>query len=253
MGGFAVVYLDAGHAERQEELAAATALALEDAPPVRTFPSYQGQRHYPGLWWSATLGRHVGYESWLERDTACMLDFDPQVVAFASQPFWLRWEHDGRVRSHAPDWFARLADGTGVVLDCRPAERVRPADAAVFETTARACQEAGWRYELVHGHDPVWLANVRWLAGYRHPRHHVQPIAETLLAAFAQPRKLLAGAGAAGDPIATLPVLYHLLWRGTLRADLMVRLADASLVRLDERLGGRRVLAPPEDAAEAAR
>ena len=137
MGGFTVTYLDAGQVERQEDLTAAATLALEDAPPVRTFPSYHGQRHYPGLWWSATLGRHVGYESWLERDSACMLDFDPGVVAFASQPFWLRWEQDGRACSHVPDWFARLADGTGVVLDCRPADQVRPKDAAVFKTTAR--------------------------------------------------------------------------------------------------------------------
>jgi hypothetical protein len=234
VGGFTVTYLDAGQVERQEDLTAAATLALEDAPPVRTFPSYHGQRHYPGLWWSATLGRHVGYESWLERDTACMLDFDPGVVAFASQPFWLRWEQDGRACSHVPDWFARLADGTGVVLDCRPADQVRPKDAAVFNTTARACQEVGWRYELVGGHDPVLLANVRWLAGSRHPRHYIEPIASALLAAFAQPRRLLAGAAAAGDPIATLPVLYHLLWQGRLHVDLTVQLADTCLVRPGE-------------------
>ncbi len=84
------------------------------------------------------------------------------------------------------------------------------------------------------GHDPVLLANVRWLAGSRHPRHHVEPIASALLAAFAQPRRLLAGAAAAGDPIATLPVLYHLLWQGRLHVDLTVQLADTCLVRPGE-------------------
>ena len=49
-----------------------------------------------GRWWSATDGRHVGSESWLERDLM-LLDFDPTVIAIGSQPFWLRWsEGSGR-------------------------------------------------------------------------------------------------------------------------------------------------------------
>jgi hypothetical protein len=40
--------------------------------------------------------------------------------------------------------------------------------------------------------------------------------------AFAAPAPLVDGAEAAGDPIAVLPVLYHLLWRQELAADLSV-------------------------------
>jgi hypothetical protein len=36
---------------------------------------------------------------------------------------------------------------------------------------------------------------------------------------FAQPGPLLAGAAAAGDPVAVLPVLFGMLWRGELAAD----------------------------------
>jgi len=231
MSSFMLTYLGPEGTERQADPVAAAALAFEDAPPVRSFPSYRGQRNYPGLWWAATMGRHVGFESWLERDTALMLDLDPLVVAFASQPFWLRWDGQGRLRSHAPDWFARLADGTGVVLDCRPAEKVRPKDAAAFEATARACAQAGWRYELVCGHDPVLLANARWLSGYRHPRYHLQPAAGALLAAFAQPRPLQAGVRQVGDPIGILPVLFHLLWHDHLHTELTVLLGDRSLIQ----------------------
>ncbi|WP_208297809.1 hypothetical protein [Actinophytocola oryzae] len=47
----------------------------------------------------------------MERDTLIVLDFDPDVVGVASQPFWLFWTaEDGKPRSHAPDYFARLAD-----------------------------------------------------------------------------------------------------------------------------------------------
>lgn len=66
-------------------LAEAGSLRLERAAPVRQFASYRGQRHLPGRWWSATDQRHVGYESWLERDHLSAFDFDPEVVAIASQ------------------------------------------------------------------------------------------------------------------------------------------------------------------------
>jgi hypothetical protein len=33
-----------------------------------------------GLWWSATTGGHVGFESWLERDQVMALDFDAAVT-----------------------------------------------------------------------------------------------------------------------------------------------------------------------------
>jgi hypothetical protein len=58
--GAIVAFLDPGGVERRVPLAAAVEVAFEDARPAREFPSYQGQRNYPGLWWSATSGRHVG-------------------------------------------------------------------------------------------------------------------------------------------------------------------------------------------------
>ncbi|HSS39237.1 MAG TPA: hypothetical protein VLT58_10745, partial [Polyangia bacterium] len=56
-------------------------------------------------------------------------------------------------------------------MDCRPPGRVGPRDEAAFEVTAWVCGEVGWVFRLVRRIDPVQAANVRWLAGYRHPRH----------------------------------------------------------------------------------
>jgi hypothetical protein len=97
-----------------------------------------------------------------------LLDFDPEVVGYSSQPFWLRW-HDGRRRRHAPDFFVRLIDGTGVVVDVRADDRIEVRDAEAFAATERACTQVGWRFRRVGVLDPVFAANVRWLAGYRHP------------------------------------------------------------------------------------
>src|SRR6188472_4511061 len=96
--------------------------------------------------------------------------FDPTVVGIASQPFWLHWiDAAGKPDSHAPDFFARRRDGSAVVVDCRPVERRRPRDIAKFEATARACALAGWEYRLLGEVDALVTANLRWLAGYRHP------------------------------------------------------------------------------------
>jgi hypothetical protein len=166
------------------------------------------------------MGRHIGFESWLERDRLMMLDFSPRVRAFSAQPFWLLWSCGGKRRRHAPDFFVRLAGGGGMVVDVRPDDRIAPRDAEAFEATAAACESAGWGYRRVGVLDPVLAANVRWLAGYRHPRCLRGEYRARLLEVFTRPVPLLAGAEAAGDPIAVMPSLFHLMWTGALAADL---------------------------------
>ena len=225
-------------AEHQVPLSRAQAVRFEHGLPVRRFAARHGQRHLSGLWWSATTGGHVGFESWLERDHLLALDFDAAVTGIASQPFWLRWvDAAGERVSHAPDYFARRVDGSAVVVDCRPAERRKPRDMEKFAATARACALVGWEYRLAGAAGPVVMANLQWLGGYRHPRNLVPATAAVLRQVFAAPTPLMTGAGAAGDPIATLPVLFHLLWCSELLADLSMPLGEHTLVRLSG--GGR--------------
>jgi hypothetical protein len=168
-----------------------------------------------------------------------LLDFDPQVAAIAAQPFWLRWRDGaGRSRRHAPDLFARMADGSAVVIDVRPDDRIEPRDAEAFEVTGHACKLAGWRFMRVGVPDPVRTANVAWLSRYRHQRCGSPDVARLLLKAFAEPAPLMAGAAAVGDPLAVLPVLFHLMWWHVLVADLAVRLSAETLVRAGGVPGG---------------
>lgn len=230
--GFAVEFVDGDGRRRRAPLPECADVSFEVAPAVRSFPSYRGQRNWPGLWWSATTGGHVGFESWLERDHAMLLDFDPEVTAFASQPFWLLFHgEDGSARTHAPDFFARRSDGTAVVLDCRPDDRVRARDAEAFAATERACELVGWDYRRVGAADAALVENVRWLAGYRQPRFMQPTIARELLLGFAEGGRLLEGAAAVGSPLTVLPVLFHLLWLGRLRVSLSAPLSERSMVR----------------------
>jgi hypothetical protein len=234
---FEVVWLDASAIEQRAWLAEAVMVTFEQVPPVRRFSSYRGQRNFPGLWWFATTGEHVGYESRLERDQLMALDADPGVVGVASQPLWLHWTADQeQARRHAPDFFARLEDGTAVLIDVRADDQITPEDAAAFAATKRACALVGWAYRRVGVLDPMLAANLRWLSGYRHPRClHPKGAAERAAAlqrVFARPTALLDGALAVGDPVAVLPVLFHLLWCGRLLVDLTAApLGPGSLVQ----------------------
>ena len=108
--------------------------------PCGRFPSYRGQRNFPGLWWSATTGEHVGFESWLEREHAMMLDFDPDggcvlltaVLAAVARTV-------SACGGTPPDFFSRLDDGSALVVDVRADDQIPATDAEVFEVTASAC------------------------------------------------------------------------------------------------------------------
>ena len=221
---------------RRGPIAELWSVPFERVRPVRTFPSFRGQRSFPGLYYAATMDAHVGFESWTERDVAMMLDFDPDVVGFSSQPFWLTWHQGDEDRRHAPDYFARLADGTGTVIDVKADDSIELADAEAFAAAGRACREVGWAFRRTAGPDAMLAANVRWLAGYRHARCFRNDVASALTEIFAKPAPLMTGAYLAGDPLAVLPVLYHLLWKHTLTVELRNGLlGPGSIVSLEQR------------------
>jgi hypothetical protein len=122
-----------------------------------------------------------------------------------------------------------------VVVDVRAEDRIAPEDADAFEVTAVACASVGWGYRRVGELDPVLAANMRWLAGYRHPRCVREQYRTRLLEVFTEPTPVLAGVAAVGDRIAVLPMLFHLLWAGILVTDLTsAPLSGASLIAVGE-------------------
>jgi hypothetical protein len=228
---FEVAFVDQVGSASQMLLASCWGQPFESFRPVRSFSSHRGKRSFSGLWWFSRTGHHVGYESWLERDHLMVLDADAQVVAVASQPFWLSWSVGNRRVRHAPDFFVRFSDGSVAVVDVRPDDRIEPDDAAKFAASAQACASVGWGYRRLGGLPPLLAANMRWLSGYRHPRCHDLVLTAALLETFAGRSPLMPGAAMVGDPIAVLPVLFHLLWRGRLLADLTAPLGSDTEVR----------------------
>ncbi|WAH96983.1 TnsA-like heteromeric transposase endonuclease subunit [Arthrobacter sp. MMS18-M83] len=211
---------------------ALASLGLESALPVRTFFSWQGKRNYEGRWWSSTVRSHVGFESLLERDFLLSADHDRDVVGVASQPFAFLWPRGTEgSRGHVPDFFVRLRDGTGRVVDVKPAGRVRSAERQ-FSLTREACAAAGWDYQVFTGLAEPRASNLRWLAGYRQDRFAPSGIAASVLVdSFTPETSLAAGVRRAAKALGTdesivRAQVLHLLFTGVLDVDL-----DAALTQ----------------------
>jgi hypothetical protein len=212
---------------REMPLAELTASVVLSAIPRRSVRSHRGQRHLPGWYWSATTGGHVVYESRLELARLLLADFDPHVVGIAAQPFLVQ-EAD---RRHVPDFLLRRADGSVLIVNVKPAERLD--DERVAEALAwagRVFAERGWEHEVWTGTDAQLLANVRFLAGYRRagliePMTRAEAIWPTgMVVTIAAAEAALRDAGVA-DP---RPVVLHQVWLGRLGADLQRPLASDS-------------------------
>jgi hypothetical protein len=138
------------------------------------------------------------------------------VTGIASQPFRLWWTaQGGKTPLHVPDYFAERAGGPALVVDCRP--RGPPSSPGPGRVRGNSLGMRPGRVGVPAGRRPG-------------PGCHGEPAVAGRVPAPAV-RHTGAGRDAAGrvrrscpagDPIAVLLVLYHLLWRQELAADLSV-------------------------------
>lgn len=197
----------------------ATAELVLSGVPWRVIRSHKGQRHFPGLYWSSTRGGHVVYESRLELARLLLADADREIVGIAAQPFLVRDSE----RRHIPDFLLAREDGSVLVVNVKPADRLEcPRVAGALAWAGKVFSARGWGHEIWSGADPYVLSNVRFLAGYRRAAL-LDPDAvatvsgldlEGLTMAEAE---ALARAAGVREP---RPVLLHLVWLGALRVDL---------------------------------
>lgn len=208
------------------------------ALPVRRIPSYTGQRHYAGLFWSASTGGHVPYESRLELDRLWLADFDPQVSWIAAQPLWLAGRDGDAVRRHVPDLLLSRAGRPPLLVDVKPAEFAdQPKVRAVFAWTSRLCAARGWDYEVWTGANSVRLANVRMLALGRRLRGRIRR--ELLLALTDAARtgmtleQLIATIDAEHAADSARLAVLALLWEGVWTVDMDQVLSGASQLAVE--------------------
>lgn len=204
------------------------------AVPWRKTRSARGQVHYPGYFWSATMGAHVVYESRLELARLLLADFDCHVAVIAAQPFLLQARVDGRARRHVPDFLLVHADRSVRVVNVKPVSRL--ADPRIEEALAwpgRLFQAHGWEHEIWSGADPVLLANLRFIAGYRRPGLLPDDLLDEVLAVV-RPADTIGGVisrvPGTRKPGEVKAAVLRLLWQQRLATDLHGRLdADSAL------------------------
>ncbi|WP_423181311.1 TnsA-like heteromeric transposase endonuclease subunit [Arthrobacter sp. NyZ413] len=214
---------------------------FESALPVRSFFAWPGKRNYEGSWWSSTVRAHVGFESLLEREFLMSADYDKDVVGISSQPFALLWPKGTEgARGHVPDFFLRLADGTGRVVAVRHPDRLASAQRQ-SNLTREACEQVGWEYEVFTGLSEPLASNIRWLAGYRQDRFAPPASAiPAIVEAFSPATSLAAGARRAArllklDFSMAQAYAMNLVFTGSLDADLRRPLSlDATVSPVQE-------------------
>lgn len=228
----AVFYREPDGTEQIIPLARASEVPFEHCLPARTIPHYIGSRHTPGDYWSATTGRLVGYESWLESKWMTLLDFDPDVTAFVGQPLTFDGVDGEGPWKHTPDLFARRADGSVLLLDVKNPTKLDHLDVQQqARRTRAACEQLGWDYGLVGEPDIQLWATVSWLAGFRRPLYAGQQYLPRLLALTENTVPIGEVCAFADIPELARSALFHLCWQQRIVFDLTQPLRESTLIR----------------------
>ena len=222
--------------ERQRPWSSATADELAAASPWRVFRWYKGQKHYSGLYWSATTRCHVPYESRLELARLLYADFDTTVTGIVSQPVLLCAVVGGQRRRHVPDYLLVSADGP-VVVDVKPHAKLdQPKVASTLAWTRSVVEARGWRFEVACEPPEQQLSNIRFLAGYRRDGMFADGLIDEVRAAgltgltVGEAVAQAAAALPAWDAALVRAAVFHLLWRQVYRVDLDTVLTSRRLV-----------------------
>lgn len=187
---------------------------LSNTVPWRTFRWYKGQRHYSGMYWSATMSDHVVYESRFELARLIFADFDRSVHRILAQPFLLKVKVGGKIRKHIPDYFLATDHGP-VVIDVKPEHSLsKPTMAYTFAWTRRLVEARGWQYEVWSGAPSPELENLRFLAGYRRSWLFDAVLLDKVRDADVEGRTFGEVVRSLGgcDPAAARAAVLHLLW-----------------------------------------
>jgi hypothetical protein len=115
--------------------------------PVRR-ATYRG-KNIIGYFPSLKMGRMINFESLIERDLICLLDFESQVQSFVEQPFSIEYQRQGRQYKYTPD-FHVIFGGQNMVIECKPSQNVdKPKNRLKFAAARSWCHERNWLFEVV--------------------------------------------------------------------------------------------------------
>jgi hypothetical protein len=184
-----------------------------------------GQRNVPirGFYWFAQVRGLIAFESILEMRNLMLLDHREAISAVVAQPFML-----SEVCNHFPDFWVRFRNGDQKLIDVKRAAKVNePENVIKWEMTRDACALLGWEHEVRTELPSVLGDNLRFLSHYRTTYVDTTPYEEKLVRLCREaPRTIKFLLDNAGPSEEVRPVLYALLWRRRLVADLESAMID---------------------------
>lgn len=209
---------------------------LQQISPVRMPASYKGQHHLPGYLWMSKTNSLIAYESRLEMVVLLHLDSQKDVLGVIPQPFQLHYKSNDRVYRHTPDFLVYFENGNAEVINVKPKQFVATErNVRAFSACEEAANEMGWTYTTRSELDPVFLANIRWLGGFRRKPPYFEQYAPLLVnGAVDCPsiEKLINDVG--GPPSLIRPVLFFLIWQHIICVDLYKRFTNLTIVSLPQ-------------------
>ena len=227
------VVLSSGEEIQRREISLIAKFERTELDLYRTPGVHRTQKHIPGFFWMSQVNQMVWYESRLEMFILKQLDFSQAITAILPQPFCLHFKDEGKRRRHIPDFLVWLADGNRLLVNVKPRKYVsKPNNQRSFKACETLCESLGWSYTTLSEPDPIFLANLNWLAGYRRtPAHFTEYSIQLIEKATEQQtiENLLDGLGHAS---LVRPILFFLMWKRQLDFDTRSLLSNKSEVWL---------------------
>lgn len=208
-------------------------LKPEQLNPWRAPACFKGQVNMPGYFWVSQTKQLVFYESRLEMAALKQMDFEEDITYALAQPFHLAFVASGRRANHVPDFFIWRKGSRPLLVNVKPRKYMeKPHNQAAFAACRELAAHLRIESRVVCEPDPIYFANVRWLAGFRRQPYLFDEIAPALL------RRLASGPMEFGvwvrmpfEEALVRPVAFHLLWNRFVEFDTSDLLTDRTLVK----------------------
>jgi hypothetical protein len=118
------------------------------ANPARKITNSNSKKNI-GLFSSLKMQTGIWYESLIERDYMYLLETDPDVLSYHSQPLSIFYTFNHRQRRYTPDF---LVEGRHkkLLVEVKPASKVNSdKNLSLFRAIAPICEEKGWEFVVV--------------------------------------------------------------------------------------------------------
>jgi hypothetical protein len=216
---------------------AATIQRRVDATPMRPVGRRRGLRP-GGLYYSAKMGRLVGYESDNEKCDFYRAETAPHVVAYREQPHTIEGMIDGKLRRYTPDREDQYADGRIEIVEVKDDFEVDkdPDYDLKLSYFTEVYERLGWSFRLTTRKeikDPATFQAVETIQRYRRASFTAAEIAEVRQRFDSRDECLLGELlSIFTSELVGLPKLCAMMVGRLLVLDIGSRLEPASIVKL---------------------